>query len=76
MSLLTKSQKKAELQVIKLSHLGYYRFTGDALLFGEKEAWEVSKKEVIQTQSKSWGKHSDTADGNKTFPHKLFCILA
>ena len=38
MSLLTKSQKKAELQVIKLSHLGYYRFTGDALLFGEKEA--------------------------------------
>lgn len=36
-SLLTKSQKAA-LQVIKLSPLGYYHFTGDVLIFGERES--------------------------------------
>lgn len=70
------SKKPPELQVTKLSPLGYYHFIGDVLIFGEKEAWELSKKEVIETKSKSWGKHSDAADGNKTFSHKLICIWA
>lgn len=37
-SSLTKSQKRAELQVIKLSPLGYHHFAGDVLIFGEKKA--------------------------------------
>lgn len=36
-SLCNEISKKAELQVIKLSPLGYYHFTGDVLIFGEKE---------------------------------------
>lgn len=50
-----------------MSPLGYYHFTGDVLIFGEKEDWELSKKEVTQTQRKNWGKHSDAADRDKTF---------
>lgn len=33
-----KKKKKAELQVIKLSPLGYYNITRDVLIFEEKEA--------------------------------------
>lgn len=39
-----KKKKKAELQVIKLSPLGYYNITRDVLIFEEKEAWELSRK--------------------------------
>lgn len=33
-----REKKEEELQVIKLSPLGYYNFTRDVLIFGEKEA--------------------------------------
>lgn len=35
---ISEKKKKAELQVIKLSPLGYYNITRDVLIFEEKEA--------------------------------------
>lgn len=43
-SSLTKSQKKAELQVTKLSPLGYYNFTGDVLSLGKRKLQSYPKK--------------------------------
>lgn len=44
-NLLMKSQKKkVEFRVIKSPPLGYYNFTRDMLIFGEKETWELSRK--------------------------------
>lgn len=64
----SKKKKKAELQVIKQSHLGYYHFTGENLIFGEKEDCELSKKiEVTQTERENWGKHSDAVSRDETF---------
>lgn len=48
--------------------MGYYHFTGENLIFGEKEDCELSKKiEVTQTERENWGKHSDAVSRDETF---------
>lgn len=48
-----KKKKEAELQVIKQSPLGYCHFTGEKLIFGEKEDSDLLLKKKKERKNRS-----------------------